>query len=98
MPGRFTLVGADGKPHASAEPGRLGGHRRLRIYGELDCASAVRHVAAGRYVRHRVFFASVTVAILAGYRPCAICRAWDWAAWKRDRVLWLYAWLYGAFE
>ena len=38
----WTLVGADGRSYESAVPGRLGGHRRSRIYGRLDCPSALR--------------------------------------------------------
>ena len=29
----FRLLGADGRPHSSATPGRLGGNRRSRPYG-----------------------------------------------------------------
>ena len=37
--------------------GTIGGHRRTRIYGRLDCPSALRAIARGGYVTHRVFFA-----------------------------------------
>jgi len=66
----------------SVQPGRVGGHKRLRIYGRLDCPSAARHVAAGRYVAHRVFFADDPTAQAAGYRPCARCMPDAYAAWK----------------
>ena len=70
----YRLIGADGEPYASAEPGALGGHRRSRIYGRLDCPSALRAIArGGPYASHRVFFASEADAVSAGYRPCAIC-------------------------
>ena len=69
----YRLLGADGRPYASATPGTLGGHRRLRIYGRLDCPSALRWLARGHYARHRVFFADAATARAAGYRPCRVC-------------------------
>ncbi|MGD7360824.1 Ada metal-binding domain-containing protein, partial [Ralstonia pseudosolanacearum] len=38
----WTLLGASGKPYDSPIPGTLGGHRRARIYGRLDCRAARR--------------------------------------------------------
>ncbi|MBC3840864.1 metal-binding protein [Streptacidiphilus sp. 4-A2] len=72
-PRRYTLVGADGRPFSSPVPGALGGHRRSRLYGRLDCPSALRAVARGGYIRERVFFADERSARAAGYRPCAVC-------------------------
>jgi methylphosphotriester-DNA--protein-cysteine methyltransferase len=82
----YTLLGADGAPYESDAKGQWGGHRRTRIYGRLDCPSALRAIAAGGYVRHRVFFADEATAIAAGYRPCAVCcpkRYRDWKAARR---------------
>ena len=59
----------------------LGGHRKSRIYGRLDCPSARRAIARGGYVAHRVFFADEPAAIAAGYRPCAVCLPGAYAAW-----------------
>jgi len=77
MPTRRGKKGVQTRPgrplNASDQPGTLGGHRRLKIYGRLDCPSALRYVAIGQYVRHRVFFADEATAIAAGYRPCARC-------------------------
>jgi len=53
----------------AAAPGTLGGHRRARIYGRLDCAAARRAIERGGYVRHRVFFLNEADARAAGYRP-----------------------------
>jgi methylphosphotriester-DNA--protein-cysteine methyltransferase len=80
----WTLVGADGQPYASAVPGTLGGHRRARIYGRLDCRSARQAIARGGYTRHRVFFLTEADARAAGYRPCAVCLPQAYAAWKRS--------------
>ena len=41
----YTLVGVDGKPYTSAEKGTLGGHRRTKIFGRLDCRAALRAIA-----------------------------------------------------
>jgi methylphosphotriester-DNA--protein-cysteine methyltransferase len=79
----WVLVGADGRPHRSSRPGTLGGHRRSRIYGRLDCPSALRALARGGYAPHRVFFADAATAVAAGYRPCAVCLADAYAAWRQ---------------
>ena len=78
----YRLVGADGRPHASATPGTLGGHRRSRIYGRLDCPGALRWLARGYYAAHRVFFADEDTARAAGYRPCAVCLPERYATWR----------------
>jgi methylphosphotriester-DNA--protein-cysteine methyltransferase len=83
----YTLIGADGRPYQSAVPGTLGGHRRTKGYGRLDCPAALRWIAKGHYVRHRVFFADEATAIAAGYRPCAVCLPAEYAAWKASRGL-----------
>lgn len=81
----YTLLGADGRPYASGIPGAWGGHRRTKIYGRLDCPAALRAIARGSYVRHRVFFADEQTAIAAGYRPCAACCEDRYRAWKARR-------------
>jgi hypothetical protein len=78
----FTLIGADGRPYPSTVPGILGGYRRRRIYGRLDCPSALRAIAGGGYIRHRVFFADEETARAAGYRPCAVCLPETYARWQ----------------
>jgi methylphosphotriester-DNA--protein-cysteine methyltransferase len=78
----YRLVGADGAEYVSETKGTLGGHRRNRIYGRLDCAGAARWIAKGHYVKQRVFFADETTAIAAGYRPCANCLPDAYKAWK----------------
>jgi methylphosphotriester-DNA--protein-cysteine methyltransferase len=81
----YTLLGADGKPFTSARAGRLGGHRKTKIYGRLDCPAALRAIARGGYVSQRVFFAKEGDAIAAGFRPCAVCLPARYAAWKKIR-------------
>ncbi|MCA9858548.1 MAG: metal-binding protein [Thermomicrobiales bacterium] len=84
----YTLTGPDGKPYQSATPGTLGGYKPRKIYGRLDCSSALRYLAKGQYARHRVFFADEETAIAAGYRPCARCMPERYRVWKeqQDRV------------
>lgn len=79
----YKLIGSDGKQYESATPGTLGGHRRGRGYGRLDCPCAARWIAKGFYVKHRVFFADETTAIAAGYRPAGCCMKERYTLWKQ---------------
>ena len=84
MNGGYVLTGRDGRAFESPVPGAWGGHRLAKIYGRLDCPSALRAIARGGYVRHRVFFADEETAIAAGYRPCAVCCPERYLAWKAN--------------
>jgi hypothetical protein len=81
---QYTLLGPDGRPYQSAVPGTIGGHRRNRIYGRLDCPGALRWIARGHYIPHRVFFPDEATAVRAGYRPCHTCLRERYNAWKAD--------------
>ncbi|OLL20693.1 MULTISPECIES: Ada metal-binding domain-containing protein [unclassified Rhodococcus (in: high G+C Gram-positive bacteria)] len=81
----YTLLGADARPYRSPTPGSVGGHRRGRIYGRLDCRAALRAIARGGYVRDRVFFADESDAVAAGYRPCAVCLPGRYREWQTRR-------------
>ena len=81
----YTLTGEDGKPYESLTKGTLGGHRRNKIYGTLDCKGAARWIARGFYVKQRVFFADEQTAIAAGYRPCSECLREKYKIWKTNR-------------
>ena len=82
---RYTLLDANAEMIVSETPGRFGGNRGLRIYGRLDCPSALRALAKG-YARHRVFFADEATAVAAGYRPCGSCMRHAYAHWKSTHV------------
>ena len=69
----FTLTGPDGTSFLSSVRGTLGGHRRNKVYGRLDCKTAARYLARGSYQKNRVFFADEPSALVAGYRPCSHC-------------------------
>lgn len=66
---KYHLIDPNGKPYESDTPGTLGGHCKLKIYGRLDCPSALRYIAKGQYVKYRVFFKDEKTAIAADYRP-----------------------------
>lgn len=82
----YTLIGANGKSYQSRTEGTLGGHRKDKIYGTLDCAGAARWIAKGHYVNERVFFADEPTAIAAGFRPCANCLPEKYKSWKAENV------------
>ncbi len=77
---QYRLIGADGQEVLSTERGQLGGNRRKKIYGRLDCRSAVGALPTG-YAKVRVFFADEAAAIAAGYRPCGTCMREEYRAW-----------------
>ena len=83
----YTLIGPDGKPYKSPDPGALGGHKGNKGYGRLDCPSALRWIARGYYVKQRVFFADEATAIAAGYQPCGTCMKERYKMWKQARAL-----------
>lgn len=79
---KYKLLDKDGNEYLSENKGLLGGNRRLKIYGRLDCPSANYYISKGQYVKYRVFFADEEIAINAGYRPCAKCMKKEYKNWK----------------
>jgi hypothetical protein len=79
----YTLTGADGRPYTSPIKGTWGGHRGGKIYGRLDCPTALRAIARGGYAKNRLFFADEATALAAGYRPCGACCKERHQAWKK---------------
>lgn len=67
--------------------GAFGGHRKLKIYGQMDCLSTLRHIAKGNYVQHRVFFADERTALAAGYHPCGVCMKEHYQLWKGNKLM-----------
>ncbi len=72
---KYKLLGADGEIYLSDTPGTFGGNGNLKIYGRLDCGTALNSIRKypGVYEKHRVFFADEKTALAAGYRPCGNC-------------------------
>lgn len=77
----YRLTAPDGSTYESTTPGELGGNRRDKIYGRLDCWSANLALPKG-YAKHRVFFKDETAAIAAGYRSCGHCLKPRHKIWK----------------
>ena len=71
----YRLLGADRKIYLSGTPGTLGGRRAQKVYGRLDCSTALRAIRnnGGTYEKQRVFFADEKTALAAGFRPCGNC-------------------------
>lgn len=82
----YRLIDENNKLYESSTPGTLGGHKRLKIYGRLDCPSALRYIEKGQYIKHRVFFKDEVTAIAAGYRPCAKCMPEKHKLWKSNNI------------
>lgn len=72
---QYKLIDADGEQYLSETPGTFGGNGKLKIYGRLDCPSALSTIKRfpGSYEKSRVFFADEKTALAAGYRPCGNC-------------------------
>src|SRR3954453_19271474 len=89
MARKFNLLDRNRKQYESEAPGTLGGYQKggIRIYGRLNCPSALRHLTSGRYKKHRVFFADEITALSAGFRPCARCLPRN-AEWRRSPFEW----------
>lgn len=81
----YKLRDENNKEYHSSEKGSLGGHKKLKIYGRLDCPSALMYIAKGQYVKYRVFFKDEETAIKAGYRPCARCMPEEYKVWKQQQ-------------
>jgi hypothetical protein len=83
----YKLLDGNNNYFQSETPGLLGGHRKSKIYGKLDCTSALNAIAKGGYVKYRVFFADEQTALSAGYRPCARCLPEKYLKWKEINVI-----------
>jgi methylphosphotriester-DNA--protein-cysteine methyltransferase len=88
MAKKYKLIGRNGELYDSEAPGKFGGHRKDRIYGRLDCPSALRALANGHYKQQRVFFADEITALSVGFRPCAKCLPHLYAGWKSNSSEW----------
>lgn len=63
----YRLIGTDGKEYLSETPGTLGGNTERKVYGRLDCPSALSSIKRlpGSYEKSRVFFADEKTALAA---------------------------------
>lgn len=81
----YKLLGINGV-YFSKIPGTCGGHKKLKIYGKLDCPSALRYIENGYYCDNRVFFESYEVANKLGYRPCSVCMKKEYKKWVENKL------------
>jgi methylphosphotriester-DNA--protein-cysteine methyltransferase len=58
---------------------QLGGNKKLKIYGLLNCKSGKRMKKV-----NRVFFENEKDALDNGYRPCGHCMRTVYQAWKES--------------
>lgn len=58
---------------------RLGGNKKLNIYGHLNCKSGKRMKK-----ENRLFFTNEKEAIKSGYRPCGHCMRAAYLNWKNN--------------
>ena len=82
----YKLIDKNGCEYSSDVPGTFGGHKKLKIYGRLDCSSALRWIKKGHYTKFRVFFIDEETAISAGYRPCGVCLPEKYKKWKNENL------------
>jgi methylphosphotriester-DNA--protein-cysteine methyltransferase len=57
----------------------LGGNKKLKIYGTLQCSSGKRMKR-----ENRVFFFTVDDALQNGFRPCGHCMKQAYLKWKNQ--------------
>lgn len=81
----YKLMDECGNVYLSKIPGTFGGHKKLKIYGKLDCQNAINWINKGYYVDNRVFFLNEEVAKSNNYRPCAKCMKKEYNEWKNRK-------------
>ena len=86
----YKLMDENGQEYLSTEKGSLGGNGKDKIYGRMDCPSAIatlRGKYGEVYVAHRVFFKDEATAIAAGFRPCGNCMRKHYRLWKEGKII-----------
>ena len=83
----YKLLDENGQEYLSPEKGALGGNGKDKIYGRMDCPSALRAIREGGYIEHRVFFKDEATAIAAGFRPCGNCMKEHYKLWKEGKII-----------
>ena len=82
----YKLLNEKGETYLSENGGTFGGNSKLKIYGRLDCPTALSTIRRypGSYEKHRVFFPDERTALAAGYRPCGNCLREKYREYKND--------------
>ena len=75
MSKQYKLTDVNGNIYLSNTPGEYSGNNKLKVYGRLDCGTAIASMRRfpGEYQKHRVFFADEKTALAAGFRSCGNC-------------------------
>jgi methylphosphotriester-DNA--protein-cysteine methyltransferase len=60
----------------------LGGNRKLKIYGKLNCSTGKRMKK-----ENRVFFSTEEEALQNGYRPCGNCMRSKYNQWNSPSAI-----------
>ena len=76
----YKLLGRNGM-YESESPGQLGVHKKQKIYGRLNCKTALRAIEKSGYVSNRVFFVDEQMAIECGYCPRTVCMPVEYSEW-----------------
>ena len=82
----YKLLNKDGF-YESKIPGMYGGSKKQKIYGKMDCPSALKYIEKGKYIDNRVFFANEEDALKAGYRPCSVCMREEYKKYKSNKLI-----------
>ena len=77
----YQLFGVDVKLYDGIAPRTVGGNKKLKIYGHLDCLSVLYYIEKGQYVKYWAFKDEET-AITAEYRPYIKCMHKEYKRWK----------------
>lgn len=85
----YKLLDENRQEYLSPEKGLLGGHKKLKIYGRMDCPSANAALKKNHdsYASNRVFFKDEATAIAAGFRPCGNCMKEHYHLWKEGKII-----------
>jgi hypothetical protein len=69
---KYRLTDSTGDTYISETPGTLGGYAKLRLYGRLDCPSALGYITKGHYLKNRVIS---TPDLFCEFSPTSLCWA-----------------------
>ena len=85
----YKLIDENGKEYLSLERGTIGGNEKQKVYGRLDCPTALSFIKrfGNAYTDYRVFFKDEATAIAAGYRPCGNCMKEHFKLWKEGKII-----------
>lgn len=72
----YRWLNSEGNIYLSPTKADYGGHLRLKIFGRLDCRSALSWIRRGHYVKYRIFSSEIEFQ-KAGFRPCKVCTKKD---------------------